>query len=137
MTEQTKPLLYNPRGLYPFSTKLAKEQCFLCFTASFSNLFWLVEPRIDSEGIEAARDNPIGESIREGIDKRTMDLVVGLPLAFMKYWNEIDRGSFLLTKCWPENYKYSMMERAQEAQRRILGVRYEGNVIEVNFRRSA
>jgi len=46
MTEQTKPLLYNPRGLYPFSGELAKEQRFLCFTASFSNLFWLVEPRI-------------------------------------------------------------------------------------------
>ncbi len=137
MTEQTKPLLYNPKGLYPFSSKLAEEQRFLCFTASFSNLFWLVEPRIDSEGIEAARANPIAFSIREHIDKHTIEKVVGLPLEFMKYWNEIDQGKFLLTQTWPDQYKASMMERAREAQRRILGIHCEGNVIEVNFRRRA
>ena len=137
MTEQTKPLLYNPKGLYPFSSKLAEEQRFLCFTASFSNLFWLVEPRIDSEGIEAARANPIAFSIRENISKPTIEKVVGLPLSFMKYWNEVDQGDLLITTFWPDNYKALMMERAREAQHRILGVHCDGNVIEVNFRRRA
>ena len=137
MTEQTKPLLYNPRGLYPFSTKLAEEQRFLCFTPSFSNLFWLLEPRIDSDGVEVARANPIAFSIREHLNKRSIEKLVGLPLDFMKYWNEIDEGRFLITTFWPENYKHLMMERAREAQRRILGVRCFENVIEVNFRRRA
>ena len=137
MTEQTKPILYNPKGLYPFSIMLAEEQRFLCFTPSFSNLFWLVEPRIDSEGIEAARANPIAFSIKRYTHGGIFKNVLGLPLDFMKYWNTLDGGSLLITQCWPENYKRLMMERAWEAQRRILGIRQTQNVIEVDFRRRA
>ena len=122
--------------LFPFSEGLAAEQRFLCFDVAKTNLFWLIEPRIDTEGIEAARGNPKALSIDEYMDKVTRRHLQGLPVAFVDYWTGISKqGDCALAEHWGA-YKETMIRRAHEAQRRILNVEEAGNVLKLNFRRA-
>ena len=123
-------------ALFPFSEGLAAEQRFLCFDVAKTNLFWLIEPRIDTEGVEAARGNPKAISIDEYMDKVTRHHLQGLPVAFVDYWMGVVRqGDCYLSEHWGE-YKETMIRRAHEAQRRLLSVAESGNVLKLNFRRA-
>lgn len=136
MTKITDGEQYVAR--FKFTEALAPEQRFLCFDQAKTNLFWLVEPRIDTEGVEAARGNPIAEDIDEHMDSQTRVVLQGLPLPFVDYWLKIDRGGeALMSQRWPANYRETMLARANEAQRRLLGIVEAGNVVRVNFRRKA
>ena len=42
-----------------------------------------------------------------------------------------------MTEKWPSAYMQTMLRRAKEAQRRLLGIQCYGNVIRVNFARRA
>jgi len=131
-------IIYNPDGLYQDSPALAPEQSHLCFTPWIANLFWLVEPRIDTEGIEAGRGNPLLLSIRDFMDDDTQYNLSRLPLQFMEFFKEFNKEDDLaMTEKWPAAYMQTMLRRAKEAQRRLLGIQCYGNVIRVNFGRRA
>ena len=131
----SSPLLggevYTP--LFPFSHSLPKEIHFLCVDQPRTNLFWLVEPRIDTEGIDAAKDNPKATSINDFMDKVTRKYLQGLPLTFLEYWKGVGVGS-ALAEPWGD-YMGTMTRRAHEAQARLLAVEEVGNVVKVNFKR--
>lgn len=133
MASLTEPLAWYP--LTPYRSTLAPELHFLCFDQAKTNLFYLVEPRIDVEGARAAYKNPIAESINNCMDKATRSHLLGMPLAFMAYWRTVDKGDLALVEGWPSNYLSTMQRRAEAAQARMLGIVEEGNVIRVNFRR--
>ena len=123
-------------SLFPFSEALSEEQRFLCFDVAKTNLFWLVEPRIDAEGIEAARGNPKALSIDEYMDTVTRRHLQGLPVPFVDYWMSVSKqGDCAIAEHWGA-YKETMIRRAHEAQRRILNVEESGNVLRLNFRRA-
>lgn len=126
-------------SLFKFDTSLAQEQHFLCFDQAKTNLFWLVEPRIDKEGIEAARGNPIAKDIDALMDVMTRHTLQGIPLPFVSYWLEVDReGAALMAQNWPDDYRTTMKLRAKEAQCRLLGIVLEGeNLTKVNFSRAS
>ena len=131
-------IIYNPDGMYPYSPSLAPEQNHLCYTPWTHNMFWLVEPRIDTEGVEAGRGSRILMSIRDFMDE-DIAYHLGLPPVdfmefFMKYNEEDDLA---MTQNWPAAYMQTMLRRAKEAQHRLLNIRREGNVIRVNFGRRA
>ena len=135
-------IIYNPDGMYPFSTLLAKEQHAICFAPWVANMFWLVEPRIDTEGVEAGRGNPILLSIQDAMDVDTLHHLAKLPLQFMEFFMEFNkRDDMLMTQGWPAGYMRTMLQRAHEAQYRLLGVKRDDRddrVIRVDFgRRSA
>lgn len=134
MSEIAKGERYTP--LFPFQEGLAEEQRFLCFDVAKTNLFWLVEPRIDTEGVEAARGNPKAFSIDEYMDTVTRRYLQGLPVAFVDYWTAVSKqGDCAIAEHWGA-YKETMIRRAHEAQRRLLGVEESGNVLTLNFRRA-
>ena len=120
---------------FNFTMGLSGVQSTFCFDQSKANLLYLVEPRVDTEGIAAARDNPIAADIDERMDGPTWWELKKLPLQFIEYWFRIDNGITALATHWPPNYKTLMTERAHVAQKRLLGVVEEGNVKTVNFRR--
>lgn len=122
---------------FKFEMGLTDVQSAFCFDQSKANLLYLVEPRVDSEGIAAARDNPIAADIDERMDGPTWWELKKLPLQFIEYWFRIDNGITALATHWPPNYKMLMTERAHVAQKRLLGVVEDGNVKTVNFRRAA
>lgn len=126
---------YTP--LFPFSLELKGEQRFLCFDVAKSNLFWLIEPRIDTEGVDAALDNQAARDIDEFMDGATRKMLQGLPLPFLSYWDQLDDGELALAQHWPMGYRATMAQRAADAHRRLLGVVEDGNVVKVNFRRAA
>lgn len=126
---------YTP--LFPFNLELRDEQRFLCFDVAKSNLFWLIEPRIDTEGVDAALDNQAARDIDEFMDNQTRRMLQGLPLPFLSYWNTIDEGELAIAQHWPSGYRTTMAQRVVDAHRRLLGLNEDGNVIKVNFRRRA
>lgn len=133
MSEIAKGERYT--SLFPFQESLAEEQRFLCFDVAKTNLFWLVEPRIDTEGVEAARGNPIAKSIDEFMDSVTRRHLQGLPLPFVRYWLNLDKNrDCAIAEHWGD-YAGTMMCRANEAQRRLLCMEEDGNAVKVNFRR--
>ena len=120
---------------FNFTMGLSGVQSTFCFDQSKANLLYLVEPRVDTEGIGAALDNLIAVDIDERRDTTTWWELKKLPLQFIEYWFSINNGITPLATHWPPNYKTLMTERAHVAQKRLLGVVEEGNVKTVNFRR--
>lgn len=120
---------------FKFAMGLSGVQSAFCFDQSKANLFYLVEPGVDTEGIGAALNNPIAADIDERMDTTTWWELKKLPLQFIEYWFRIDNGITALATHWPPNYKTLMTERAHVAQKRLLGVVEDGNVRRVNFRR--
>ena len=121
---------------FNFTMGLSGVQSTFCFDQSKANLLYLVEPRVDTDGIGAALNNPIATDINERMDTTTWWELKKLPLQFVEYWLSIDNGITALATHWPPNYKTLMTERAHVAQKRLLGVVEEGNVKTVNFRRT-
>ena len=121
---------------FNFTMGLSGVQSTFCFDQSKANLLYLVEPRVDTEGIGAALDNLIAVDIDERMDTTTWWELKKLPLQFIEYWFSINNGITPLATHWPPNYKTLMTERAHVAQKRLLGVVEEGNVKTVNFRRT-
>lgn len=95
------------------------------------NLAWLVEPRLDKEGLECLRENPIANSIHEYMDATTREHLRQPPGTFMNYWRKLDNGELLITECFPDGYTETMESRAL-----AWGVDYN-NVVFVNFRKKA
>lgn len=123
--------IYTP--LFPFNLSIPKEIRFLCFDQPRTNLFWLVEPRIDTEGLDAARDNPKALSIHEHMDRITRKHLQGMPLPFLEYWRGVGENA-ALAEHWGD-YMGTMTRRAHEAQARLLAVESAGNVVKANFKR--
>lgn len=134
MSEITKGEQYHP--LFRFSTELADEQKPFCFDQAKTNLFWLVEPRVDTEGLDAAKNNTIAKSIDQWMDGTTRKALQGMPMKFLAYWSGLD-GEPMMSEHWPEDYRDVMKARASLAQARLLGRSEVGNVVTVNFRRTA
>lgn len=124
--------------LFKFSMKLDPSQHAFCFNQVKTNMLYLIEPRVDTEGVEAARKNPIAESINTYMDNTTDSWLQKLPLEFLGWWiKEAKKGRCQMTQHWPDNHLEIVARRAHIAQRRLLGLEQEGNVIRVNFRRCA
>lgn len=123
--------IYTP--LFPFNQGIPDGIRFLCTDQPKTNLFWLVEPRIDTEGIDAAVGNPKAVSICEYMDSVTRKYLQGLPLPFLEYWRGVGEGA-ALAEPWGD-YMETMTRRAHEAQARLLAVEEVGNVVKVNFKR--
>ncbi len=136
MTDVSRGEKWHP--LFEYNRLLDKEQHPFCFDQAKVNLFSLLEPRIDTEGVGAAKKNPIAEAIHEHMDIVTDEWLRKMPLQFLEYWTREDvDGDSALTQHCPPDYLRTMTKRAHEAQRRLLGLEQSGNVIKVNFRRSA
>ncbi len=136
MTDVSRGEKWHP--LFEYSQLLDKEQQPFCFDQAKVNLLYLLEPRIDTEGIGAAKKNPIAEAIHEHMDIVTDEWLRKMPLQFLEYWTREDvDGDSALTQHCPPDYLRTMAKRAHEAQRRLLGLEQSGNVIKVNFRRKA
>ena len=117
---------------------LQPEQIFLAFDQPKTNLFWLVEPRIDIEGIESARHNPIARSINEHMFGEARQHLKLLPIKFLSYWLSLPQvHTYSIAEYWPSNWQSTMTQRAYEAQERLLVGNREDNVVHLNFRRSA
>lgn len=115
---------------------LTDTQGVFCFDQQKWNLFGLAEPRIDSEGVEAARLNPIAESICERMSTPLREALKLPPDKFMGEAEGFIESMAYLDK-WPSGYMDVIRRRAQEVCRRQLGVSVVSNVIHVNFRRAA
>ena len=136
MTDVSRGEKWHP--LFEYNRLLDKEQHPFCFDQAKTNLLFLLEPRIDTEGIGAAKKNPIAEAIHEHMDIVMDEWLRKMPLQFLEYWTREDvDGDSALTQHCPPDYLRTMAKRAHEAQRRLLGLEQSGNVIKVNFRRSA
>lgn len=116
---------------------MTDAQYILCVDRAKYNLFWLVEPRVDTEGIEAARLNPIAESINSYMSKDLRTQLKQLPIAFMRWWENQNHTDLAITNGWYPNYMTLMKGRVGKAQAYALGRKEEDNVVTVNFRRTA
>lgn len=116
---------------------MTTEQYVLCVDRAKYNLFWLVEPRVDTEGIEAARLNPIADSINGYMSKDLRAQLKQLPMTFMRWWEKQNHTDFVVTSGWYPNYMTIMKERVGKAQAYAIGRKEEDNVVMVNFRRTA
>ena len=136
MTDVSRGEKWHP--LFEYNRLLDKEQHPFCFDQAKTNLLFLLEPRIDTEGIGAAKKNLIAGAIHDHMDIVTDEWLRKMPLQFLEYWTREDvDGDSALTQHCPPDYLRTMAKRAHEAQRRLLGLEQSGNVIKVNFRRSA
>lgn len=120
--------------LPPHNTTLDHVQGIFCFDQQKWNLFGLVEPRIDTEGIEAARAHPIAHSINSGMFIELRQSLLLPPAQFLDEWSKL---ALHLDEDWPHGCLATLKNRAHQVQRKLLGVTEVGNVISVNFRRSA
>lgn len=109
----------------------------LCVDRAKYNLFWLVEPKIDKEGIAAARRSPIAESINNFMTADLRAQCLQLPSIFMKWWASQNHRDMLMVSQWPGNYMETMRSRVGKAQANALSFKEEDNVISINFRRRA
>ena len=136
MTDVSRGEKWYP--LFEYNRLLDKEQHPFCFDQAKTNLLFLLEPRIDTEGVGAAKKNHSASAIHEHMDIVTDEWLRKMPLQFLEYWTREDvDGDSALTQHCPPDYLRTMAKRAHEAQRRLLGLEQSGNVIKVNFRRSA
>lgn len=121
-------------ALPPHNVSLDHVQGIFCFDQQKWNLFGLVESRIDTEGIEAARANPIAHSIHSGMFVELRQSLRLPPTQFLDQWEQwawhIDDG-------WPNGYRAVLRHRVHQVQRKLLGVTEVGNVITLDFRRKA
>lgn len=108
-------------------------QGIFCFDQQKWNLFGLVEPRIDSQGIEAARGNPVADSINAEMFVELREALKLPPLKFLANWKKLSGWKDELTECWPDGHNLIIEQRV----RALCEVRRYDNVIEVNFRRMA
>ena len=123
---------YTP--LLKFKQDLTMEQKMLCFDQAKTNLFWLVEPRMDTEGLGAAKDNPKAADIHTFMDAVTRRHLQGLPLPFLTYWLHMDKNrDTQMAQHWGD-YVPMMIERANEAHARLAKVEAP-NVVKVDFLR--
>lgn len=115
---------------------LTDTQGVFCFDQQKWNLFGLAEPRIDHEGIEAARLNPIAESICERMSIPLREALKLPPEAFLEDGREFV-GAMAYLDGWPSGYMDVIRRRVQEVCQRQLDVSVVSNVIYVNVRRAA
>lgn len=126
--------VYWPRPT--FHTGLDTVQQTFCFDQQKWNLFWLAEPRVDTEHISAAHQNPIARSIHEHMTQDLLGYLTLLPAQFLNWWLSLKNFDDLqITKDWPPNHRTVVSVRAKAAQDRLLGKVVEGNVVRVNFKR--
>jgi hypothetical protein len=109
-------------------------QGILCHDQQKWNLFGLVEPRIDIEGIGAVLDSSLAESIHKQMIWDIRIALSGRPKLFLPVWEQLGGA---MDQNWYPNYYHVMRERALAAECRLLDRREDGNVITVNFRRAA
>lgn len=121
------PLPKMPPGMTPL-------QGIFCFDQQKWNLFGLVEPRIDADGIAAVLDSSLAESIHKKMIWDIRVALSGRPKMFLPVWDQLGDA---MDENWYPNYRHVMRERALAAERRVLDRRDDGNVIVVNFRRAA
>jgi hypothetical protein len=132
MTDVSRGEKWHP--LFEYNRLLAKEQHPFCFDQAKTNLLFLLEPRIDTEGVGAAKKNPIAEAIHEHMDIVTDEWLRKMPLQFLekdgrggKYWTREDvDGDSALTQHCPPDYLRTMAKRAHEAQRYCVNDRKDG-----------
>jgi len=117
-----------------YRTGMTELQGIFCSDQQKWNLFGLVEPKIDSVGVEAVRDSTLAESIHERMIWDIRVALSGRPKRFLPVWQQLGHA---IDENWYPNYLHVMRERALAADERLLGRRDDGNVITVNFRRAA
>lgn len=137
MTDQTWREGENWAPLATPKAGMTTEQFILCVDRAKYNLFWLVEPRVDMEGIEAARLNPIADSINKYMYPELRKWAKQLPLTFMRWWEKQNHEYLPITHAWPMNYMSIMKSRVAQAQAYALERKQDGNVVSINFKRSA
>ncbi len=131
MTDISKGVKYAP--LFAHKQGVDDIQSAFCFDQAKRNLLHLVgEYTLDS-----IAGCPLASSIHTYMDKETRFQLQGLPLDFMRFWHSIDDGNTALLEHAPPLHLQIMQSRAEEAQKVVLGIVEDGNVIKVNFRRSA
>lgn len=118
--------------LPPHNVTLDHVQGILCFDQQKWNLFGLVEPRIDTEGIEAARSNPVADGINTGMFVELRRALKMAPIEFLGRWEEL---SWYIGSCWPSGYMPVLRHRAHQVQHRLFGLPEVSNVIVANFAR--
>lgn len=115
-----------------YDQEYTHTQGIFCFDQQKWNLFGLVEPRIDIEGVEAVLGNPVAEAIHTKMVVEIRSALKLEPIQFLDHWT---RMSWVMDCSWPTNYQTVMRHRVQQVQRRIIGADGCTNVIPVNFSR--
>ena len=94
------------------------------------NLSWLVFPELDTKGVSAlCEDYALSMDYMDAVTRRHLMM---LPMDFIAYWSKLDDGTMRLAEHMPNTRIQTMMERAMEAQKRLAGLRQDGNVVFVN-----
>lgn len=127
----TEIAYYTPQQ---HNVSLDHTQGILCFDQQKWNLFGLVEPRIDTEGIEAARSNPVADGINTGMFVELRNALKLTPIEFLGQWEEL---AWHIDSCWPSGYRAVLRHRAHQVHRRLFGLPEASNVIVGNFARRA
>ena len=117
-----------------YQTGMTELQGIFCNDQQKWNLLGLVEPKIDSVGVDAVRDSALAASIHERMIWEVRVALSGRPKGFLPVWQQLGH---VMDRGWYPNYLLVMRERALAADERLLGRRDDGNVITVNFRRAA
>lgn len=112
---------------------LTEVQGILCFDQQKWNLFGLVEHRVDAEGIEAARANPVADSIHKEMFTELREALKLPPLQFLAKWKTIQGWTHSMTEAWPSGFNETIEQRVWG----LCGRVDQGNVVTINFRRSA
>lgn len=112
---------------------LTEVQGIFCFDQQKWNLFGLAEPRVDSEGVEAARKSVIAYSIHERMFTQLREALKLPPIKFIHHWKSMYDLTSEMTREWPDGFDKTIEQRARTLWE--LG-RYD-NIVEVNFMRRA
>lgn len=108
-----------PTGFVPF-----------CQDQQKLNLFWLIDPCLDTLGLVSLRFNPAVVDIHRHLDLQTRAALKKTPVEFMRYWRRIDDGDLMLTEHFPIGYIGIMQARANAWRRPANKF---GNVVQVDF----
>lgn len=112
-----------------------RNKFFVSVDQEKSNLLWLVFPEME-DGLDALPDG-VCEHVNSYFDVHIRAALKKPPLEFVEYLTSLDYMNMTLCKVFPPNWYATMCQRAAEANARLLGIEREGNVVRVNFRRTA
>lgn len=97
------------------------------------NFIWLTCPEADDLWETNWAGNELTRFVRNGFHQDLRVAVSGPPLAFIKWWRDLDENyANPYQGVLPANYNQIMASRAQAAHRRLFGANAE--VIKVDFR---
>lgn len=109
------------------------EQLVLCADQAKFNLFWLAEPRVDTEGIDCVVENPVARSINTNMSRDVRAALQSLPLDFMRFWVEKNLSASTLAEGFYVEHMRIMNERAAKAHRRLIVDKQRDNVVWPKF----